>query len=99
MSKVSQREIENGRSAGLQASQTSRRFGDYGFAPRGLRRQGAARYVGVSPTKFDEWVAQGLMPQPKQEGGVVVWDRLELDAAFDLLPDRPATAKFNPYAD
>jgi hypothetical protein len=99
MSKVSHREIESGRSAGLQAGRASRRFSDYGFAPRGLRRPAAAYYVGVSPTKFDEWVALGLMPQPKEEGSVVVWDRLELDAAFDVLPERPATAKFNPYAD
>jgi predicted DNA-binding transcriptional regulator AlpA len=99
MSKVSYCEIESGRSAALQGGGTPRRFSDYGFAPRGLRRPAAAHYVGVSPTKFDEWVAERLMPQPKQEGGVVVWDRLELDAAFDLLPERPATAKFNPYAD
>jgi predicted DNA-binding transcriptional regulator AlpA len=64
-----------------------------------LRRPAAAHYVGVSATKFDEWVAQGLMPQPKQQGSVVVWDRLDLDAAFDVLPDRPTTTKFNPYAD
>jgi hypothetical protein len=96
---IGQREVEAGRSIALQADQKPSRFGDYGFAPRGLRRQTAAYYVGVSPTKFDEWVAQGLMPQPKQEGGVVVWDRLNLDIAFGELPDRPATAKFNPYAD
>lgn len=61
-----------------------------GFAPRGLRREQAAVYVGVSPTQFDRWIEQGLMPRPKATGGVVVWDRLALDAAFDALPDRCA---------
>lgn len=54
--------------------------------PRGLRRPAAADYVGVGVTKFDDWVARGLMPAPKRQDGVVVWDRLALDAAFDDLP-------------
>jgi len=99
MSKVRHREIESSGSVGTKVGQATHSFINFGFAPRGLRRQTAAHYVGVSATKFDEWVAQGLMPEPKQEGGVVVWDRLGLDAAFDVLPDRSAKAKFNPYAD
>ena len=55
--------------------------------PRGLRRPDAAAYVGVSPTKFDEWVARGVMPSPKRLDGVVIWDRQSLDAAFEELPD------------
>lgn len=31
---------------------------------RGLRREEAARYVGISPTKFDELVTDGRMPEP-----------------------------------
>ncbi len=57
------------------------------IAPRGLRRPDAASYVGVSPTKFDEWVARGVMPQPKRMDGVVIWDRVTLDVAFEELPD------------
>lgn len=57
------------------------------FQRRGLRREDAAAYVGVSPTKFDEWVRRGLMPQPKRQDSVVVWDRLLLDRAFEALPD------------
>jgi len=56
-------------------------------SPRGLRRPDAAAYVGVSPTKFDEWVARGVMPSPKRVDGVVIWDRRTLDAAFEELPD------------
>lgn len=55
---------------------------------RGLRRTEAAIYVGISPTKFDDWVARGLMPKPKEQDGVVVWDVLALDTAFDALPDQ-----------
>lgn len=61
---------------------------EWAFAPRGMRREMAARYVGISPSLFDTWVVKGLMPQPKQQDGVVVWDRLKLDAAFEALPDR-----------
>jgi hypothetical protein len=56
-------------------------------APRGLRRLDAAAYIGVSPSKFDDWVLRGLMPSPKRQDGVVVWDRFALDLAFDVLPD------------
>jgi predicted DNA-binding transcriptional regulator AlpA len=57
------------------------------YAPRGLSRDDAARYVGVGPTKFDEMVADGRMPRPKRVDGRVVWDRLKVDAAFSDLPD------------
>jgi predicted DNA-binding transcriptional regulator AlpA len=56
------------------------------YAPRGLRREAAADWIGVSPTKFDELVKDGRMPKPKRVDGCVVWDRYRLDAAFDELP-------------
>jgi len=56
--------------------------------PRGLRREQAATYVGVSPSTFDTLVADGLMPQPKRLRGCVIWDRRDLDAALDSL-DQP----------
>lgn len=59
--------------------------------PRGLRREAAAGYVGVSPSKFDEWVNDGRMPKPKRVDKCVIWDRYQLDAAFDRLSDPPAT--------
>lgn len=55
--------------------------------PRGMRRDDAAAYLGISTRKFDEWVASGLMPAPKRPDGVVVWDRYRLDQAFESLPD------------
>ena len=59
----------------------------YSYPPRGLSRVEAARYVGVSPSTFDKWVASRHMPRPKRIGGRVIWDRLAIDAAFSDLPD------------
>jgi predicted DNA-binding transcriptional regulator AlpA len=58
-----------------------------GYAPRGLSRYEAARYVGVGVTKFDEMVSDGRMPRPKRIDGRIVWDRLKIEAAFSDLPD------------
>lgn len=64
------------------------------ITPRGLQREVAARYVGISATKFDELVNEGRMPQPRRIDGRKVWDRLELDDAFDALPHE---AEENPW--
>ncbi len=53
--------------------------------PRGLNREAAAAYVGVGPTKFDEMVQDGRMPQPKKIDSRKIWDRHALDRAFDRL--------------
>ncbi len=63
---------------------TSVRPTDY-FPPRGLRRTDAARYVGISPSTFDEWVKCEVLPRPRKQGGVVLWDRLALDSSMDTL--------------
>lgn len=56
--------------------------------PRGLSREQAAAYYGVSPGLFDVMVADGRAPQPKEINRRLVWDRLQLDSAFSALPDR-----------
>ncbi len=61
----------------------------YAYPPRGMRRPEAARYIGVSVTKFDQMVSDGRMPKPKRIESIVVWDRIQLDAAFTDLPDQP----------
>ena len=58
--------------------------------PRGLSRVVAAAYVGVGVTKFDQMVADGLMPPPVQLGGRKVWDKRAVDLAFDALSDAVA---------
>jgi hypothetical protein len=69
------------------------------YAPRGLRRAAAADWVGMSPTKFDELVEAGLMPRGKKVRGCRVWDRYELDTAFENLPDEDEPAPLAPAAD
>lgn len=54
--------------------------------PRGLSRPDAAAYIGVGMSKFDEMVSDGRMPAPRCIDSRRVWDRRELDAAFDALP-------------
>jgi len=61
------------------------------LVPRGLSRVAAATYVGVSPSKFDELVQDRRMPQPRRIDARKVWDRFELDAAFDELPNQLST--------
>ena len=47
-----------------------------------------------SASLFDAMVSDGRMPQPKRINSRVVWDRWELDAAFDALSD---CAEVNPW--
>lgn len=57
------------------------------LAPRGLSRVYAAAYIGVSPSKFDEMVADKRMPRPIRIDGRRVWDRVKIDEAFAALGD------------
>ena len=59
----------------------------HSLAPRGLSREEAAAYIGVSPSKFDEMVKDKRMPGPKRIDRRTVWDRRQLDVAFEALPD------------
>ena len=58
------------------------------MTPRGLPRSDAAEYIGCSTTKFDELVLDGRMPQPRLIDSKRVWDKKEIDAAFDALPKK-----------
>jgi predicted DNA-binding transcriptional regulator AlpA len=53
---------------------------------RGLSRDEAAMYIGISTAKFDEMVAVGRMPAPVRIDARKVWDIRSLDLAFDALP-------------
>jgi len=64
---------------------------------RGLHREEAAAYVGVSPNTFDKMQADGLMPGPKRVYGRVLWDVRALDRAFDSLPGEGDSAQANPW--
>jgi predicted DNA-binding transcriptional regulator AlpA len=64
--------------------------------PRGLSRCEAARYVGVSPSLFDQMVADSRMPPPKRINARTVWDIRQLDAAFEALPSEREES-FDPF--
>lgn len=58
------------------------------YQPRALRADRAAAYLSLSTSAFLRLVDDGVMPQPVRIHGIVAWDRLDLDAAFDDLKDR-----------
>ena len=68
------------------------------LAPRGIGRVGAASYIGISPSKFDELVADGRMPPPKRIDGRKIWDVKALDKAFEALPE-DGEQSANPWDD
>jgi predicted DNA-binding transcriptional regulator AlpA len=47
--------------------------------------------ISISTSLFYEMVADERMPPPVKVGHASLWDRLELDAAFDNLKDKPGT--------
>jgi predicted DNA-binding transcriptional regulator AlpA len=50
---------------------------------RGLRREEAAIYLGLSPSMFDEMVKAGELPTPRKFRTASVWDMRLLDSQFD----------------
>jgi predicted DNA-binding transcriptional regulator AlpA len=62
----------------------------------GLERPQAAAYVNASERLFDQMVADGRMPQPRQMNTKIVWDRDELTMAFKALPHREPESKAMP---
>jgi len=65
--------------------------------PRGLSRSCAAEYVGCSLRKFDQMVLDGLMPAPRLIGTKKIWDRVELDEAFEELPRELEQGKWDEF--
>ena len=66
--------------------------------PRGLNREVAASYIGIGTTLFDTLVTEGRMPKPKLINSRKVWDRQELDIAFNKLPNEDETDdEANPF--
>jgi predicted DNA-binding transcriptional regulator AlpA len=55
------------------------------YPPRAMRAERAAAYLSMSRAAFLRLVEDGTMPAPVKIKGIVLWDRLELDAAFDKL--------------
>jgi predicted DNA-binding transcriptional regulator AlpA len=61
------------------------------YPPRAMRAEQAAAYLSISPRLFYEWVEDEKMPPPVKVKSVSLWDRLELDAAFDNLKEEPGS--------
>lgn len=61
------------------------------IAPRGLNREQASAYIGISASTFDKLVEAGAMPRPRMLESRRVWDIIELDRAFDDLPHEGAS--------
>jgi predicted DNA-binding transcriptional regulator AlpA len=57
---------------------------------RGMNRTQSADYIGVSASKFDMMVRDGRMPKPIPIDGRKVWDKIELDEAFEALKAEPS---------
>ncbi len=66
---------------------------------RGLSRDEAATYIGISAGKFDELVRDRRMPGPKRIDGRKVWDLRDLDVAFDALPSENPQAPGSTWDD
>jgi hypothetical protein len=54
-----------------------------GMMPRGLTRNAAAAFVGLSPNGFAKARKDGMYPAPTLPGGR--YDRVKLDEAMNLL--------------
>jgi hypothetical protein len=67
------------------------------LAPRGVNREQAAAYIGVSPSLFDAMVKDGRMPLPKVINSRKVWDRQRLDEAFSALPDEGGNSPWDRF--
>jgi predicted DNA-binding transcriptional regulator AlpA len=56
---------------------------DRSYAPRAMRADAAAAYLGMGKTKFLELVDSDRLPRAVAIDGIRVWDRLDLDEAFE----------------
>ncbi|MEY9638775.1 excisionase family DNA binding protein [Bradyrhizobium japonicum] len=61
------------------------------YPPRAMRADQAAAYLSISTRFFYELVEAEKMPPPVKVGNASLWDRRELDAAFDNLKDEPGS--------
>ena len=55
------------------------------YPPRAMRAERAAAYLAMSTTTFYQLVSEGVLPNAIKVRGMALWDRCELDAAFDNL--------------
>jgi predicted DNA-binding transcriptional regulator AlpA len=52
---------------------------------RGLSRNHAANYIGISSSLFDQLIKEGSLPKPIRSKSRTIWDIRQIDEAFDDL--------------
>mgnify|MGYP001291320141 CR=1 FL=1 len=65
------------------------------MTPRGLKRKYAAAYLGVSASTFDQMRKDGTVAKPKKYGDNKLFDRHDLDDAYEKLPEWEESKKPN----
>jgi predicted DNA-binding transcriptional regulator AlpA len=73
--------------------------GDFGMFARGFSRALAAIYIGIGTTFFDQLVAEGKLPAPIKIGARRVWDRYDLDTAFEAFKETEIETTKNSWDD
>ena len=68
------------------------------YPPRALRAERAAAYLSMSTSRFLRMVADHELPEPVRMHGMVMWDRLELDEAFERWKEKQRKARKNTFA-
>jgi predicted DNA-binding transcriptional regulator AlpA len=66
---------------------------------RGLSREEAAMYLGISPSKFDEMRRDGRAPKARVLDGRKLWDVRDLDMVFEALPSEDHVPAPNTWDD
>jgi predicted DNA-binding transcriptional regulator AlpA len=69
------------------------------YPPRGMRADRAAAYLDMSESTFLTLVAEGELPPGIAVRGMTVWDRYELDGAFENWKSRRRTRERNTVAE
>lgn len=59
----------------------SERVNDNGTGNRLISRAEAAKYCGISTSRFSQWVTAGVMPMPIR--GTRRWDRIAIERVID----------------
>jgi predicted DNA-binding transcriptional regulator AlpA len=73
--------------------------GIFGMLGRGFSRTLAAAYIGIGTTFFDLLVAEGKLPAPVKIGARRVWDRYDLDVAFEAMKEAETETTKNSWDD
>jgi predicted DNA-binding transcriptional regulator AlpA len=81
--KLKPRDLATRKSATMSRTGDGRRADGCSYPPRGMRADRAAAYLDMSKSAFSRLVDTGQLPRAVPIGGMKVWDRLELDAAFE----------------